>query len=248
MAIKADKVQTLVGLAVLLIAIIVAWNMHENSNERAALRAQAASAKTSATGQATATTAEAKRRPSAPPPTSKVPGRLDWSRAAVNERRRAWARKRRDIRDARTKRTTGRETPTEAEQEAAKKAYPAKIKTAIREILPLLRECYENAREDDAKLDGKLVLSYSIGGDDSVGGIVEESEIDVGESDDLASNEALVRCVTETIYTIEIETPPGGLMQVSYPLLFQSSPPKKEQMDQAPNRSDHGKLEESKSK
>ncbi|MFP6686021.1 MAG: hypothetical protein VB934_14985 [Polyangiaceae bacterium] len=239
MAIKADKAQTLIGLAVLLIAVIVAWNMHENSNERAARLAQAASASASATGKrATAADEPPKRSP-----TSEVTGRLGWSRAAVKQRRRAWARKRKAIYDARAKRTAPRVAPTEAEQaeqEAIHKAYPAKIKAALRELVPLLRECYENARQDDAEINGKLVLSYSIGGDDSVGGIVEESEIDVGESDELASNEALVQCVTETIYTIEIEPPPGGLMQVTYPLQFSSADPKKEQNDEAPSRSDHG--------
>ena len=236
MAIKADKAQTLIGLAVVLIAVIVAWNMHESSNERAARLAQAASASASATAKRATAADEPPRRS----PTSKVPGRLGWSRAAVNQRRRAWARKRKAIYDARAKRTAPRVAPTEAEQEAARKAYPAKIKAALRELVPLLRECYENARQDDAELDGKLVLNYSIGGDDSVGGIVEESEIDVGESDELASNEALVQCVTETIYTIEIEPPPGGLLQVTYPLQFSSADPKKEQKDEAPDPSDEG--------
>jgi len=186
----------------------------------------AETAKTTATGavppvSGRAATADGSTATARPSPTT----RLGWSRAAVERRRRAWEKKREAIRSARAKRPSSGSPPQADRQETDPALYAQEIRDALREIQPLLKECYESALENDEQLEGKLVLSYVLGGDESVGGIVEESQIIAEKSgDDLAHNEALVQCVTETVYTIDIDPPPGGEMNVTYPLLFSMDP------------------------
>ena len=95
---------------------------------------------------------------------------------------------------------------------------PTYIRDAMRDMNPLLSECYELAREDEPALQGRLVLNYVIGGEPEVGGVVEEVLID--EASELR-HPLLDECVRETIYTLELPAPDaGGQVRVSYPLIF----------------------------
>ena len=94
------------------------------------------------------------------------------------------------------------------------------IKTAIREqLVPVARECYESALEDDPKLGGKIMLSFEIVGAEDVGGIVEEASV-VDEESDLAS--PFVReCMRESLLGVEFPAPEhGGRVEVHYPFIF----------------------------
>jgi len=92
----------------------------------------------------------------------------------------------------------------------------------MREIFPLLKECLELAQLDaGTKLQGKIVVDYTIAGEPSVGGIVEEAEINLERSDAIAQNPAFAQCVAETIYTMEFDAPRGGgITTISYPIEF----------------------------
>jgi hypothetical protein len=92
---------------------------------------------------------------------------------------------------------------------------PDYIRERIRELTPMLRDCYDLALHEDPALEGKLVVEFVIGGEPEVGGIVEESRI-LDES--TLRHPVLDECVRETVYMAEFEDPPtGGQVTVRYP-------------------------------
>ncbi len=95
---------------------------------------------------------------------------------------------------------------------------PAYIREAVRELQPLIAECYELALEEDDTLAGRLVLEFDIEGEPEVGGVVEDSAI--GDESTL-THPTLDECVRETIYTLELPAPEGGgMVHVRYPFTF----------------------------
>lgn len=93
------------------------------------------------------------------------------------------------------------------------------IRDQVRALIPLLTECYTNALADDPKLAGKMVVSFTIGGEPEVGGLVEESEIDPVNS--TITNAGMIECVRETMYGAEFIAPSeGGRVVVHYPFEF----------------------------
>ena len=98
------------------------------------------------------------------------------------------------------------------------------IRAAVREMVPLLGECYEAGLERDPKLGGKVVVDFTIEGEPDVGGVVGESKIDPTQSD--LADPAVLECVQETMYALKIDPPPnGGVVRVHYPFLFAPGPP-----------------------
>lgn len=92
------------------------------------------------------------------------------------------------------------------------------IQDAIREVSPLIAECYELALEEAPELSGRLVVDFTIGGEPDVGGIVEEA--DVQEQSEL-HHPLLDECIRETIYSVEFPPPEaGGQVHVTYPFRF----------------------------
>jgi RNA polymerase sigma factor (sigma-70 family) len=98
------------------------------------------------------------------------------------------------------------------------------IRGAVREILPLITECYEAGLERNPKLDGKILVAFTIEGEPDVGGLVGESQIDASES---TLADATVReCIQETMYALKIDPPSnGGSVHVRYPFTFSTQPP-----------------------
>jgi RNA polymerase sigma factor (sigma-70 family) len=94
------------------------------------------------------------------------------------------------------------------------------LRERIKEIVPLVRECYELALAQDPSVSGKLSVHFSIIGDPELGGLVESSEI-VDDDEPAPKNEGLVECVRETMYALEVEAPKGGgRVTVTYPFRF----------------------------
>ncbi len=116
--------------------------------------------------------------------------------------------------------TTTLETPALPPPEAIEKEY---IRSSVRELIPLLVECYEEGLARDPKLGGSLVVDFTIEGEPGVGGVVGESAIDAAGS--TLTDPAVSECVQETMFAIEIEPPAGGgVVQVRYPFEFRSAP------------------------
>lgn len=93
------------------------------------------------------------------------------------------------------------------------------IRERVRDVLPLLTECYTLALEDAPELAGKLVTEFVISGEPEIGGLVEESTI--ADEGSTISHPGMRECIRETLYSIEFEPPPdGGKVLVRYPFEF----------------------------
>jgi len=100
------------------------------------------------------------------------------------------------------------------------------IRAAVREIIPLLGDCYLEGMLRNPKLAGKVVVDFTIEGEPDVGGVVGESAIDAKESD--LADPAVRECIQETIYALEIDPPAsGGVVRVHYPFEFRPGEPER---------------------
>lgn len=118
------------------------------------------------------------------------------------------------------------QVPPEEDAERLGRLDPQYIRDAIRDLQPLLRECYELALEDARSsgretLEGRLVTRFVIGGEPDVGGVIEESSV-MDESD--LRHPLLEECFTETLFTVELPAPEeGGRVTVHYPFVFRAA-------------------------
>lgn len=98
------------------------------------------------------------------------------------------------------------------------------IQARIREdLVPIAQECYESALEDDPKLGGKLVMNFSIVGDPSVGGVVDEADADPTSE---ITQPDLLECMKESMLSLSFPPPEdGGTVSVTYPFVFSADGP-----------------------
>ena len=93
------------------------------------------------------------------------------------------------------------------------------IRAQIAALLPLIKECYENALFTQPTLAGKLVVDFTIIAEPDIGGLVSESAINDAHS--TIADPALRECVQETMYAAQFPAPPdGGEVRVTYPFAF----------------------------
>lgn len=113
----------------------------------------------------------------------------------------------------------GSAAPAEQDADRLPQLDPQYIRTAISEqLLPIVRECYDSALEDDPKLEGKLEVEFTIIGAEDIGGVVEDATIDEASTLD---SEFVRECVRESLMTVTFEPPPdGGRLVVSFPVRF----------------------------
>ena len=93
---------------------------------------------------------------------------------------------------------------------------PDYVRQAIHEILPLIRECYENALVARPTMAGTLLVHMTITAEPGVGGVVADSHIvdDKSSLDDAETRE----CVLESMYAARFPAPlGGGDVEVDYP-------------------------------
>jgi hypothetical protein len=93
------------------------------------------------------------------------------------------------------------------------------IQGRIRDLLPLLKECYDLALREQPDLAGRLVLHFDIVADPALGGVVESTEIE--RVDGGANHAALEECVRATVETQTFApVGKGGRVSVTYPFVF----------------------------
>jgi len=98
------------------------------------------------------------------------------------------------------------------------------ILSAIKDIMPLLKECIPIAKADGTTdIDGKLVVKFEVNADSELGGVIGGSEVLDGST---IESESLRECVRETMYSVVLPAPEGGgKITVKYPFQFSEPSP-----------------------
>jgi hypothetical protein len=158
----------------------------------------------------------------APPSPSKRPFPLPENRVAAEERARLLEAIRAGL-DARARRAAPAPTAPQAPPEEARGSLQREyIQAAVREIVPLIRECYENALSEDPTVQGKLVVRFEVVADEEHGGLIAQSEV-VPEQGRPAPSASLAECVQESMYALRLDAPAGGgTVTVTYPFVFRT--------------------------
>jgi len=96
---------------------------------------------------------------------------------------------------------------------------PEYIRGVIRsDLVPLAKGCYEELLGKHQDAGGQLTMSFTIVGDENVGGIVESAEV-TGEGH--MGDEKLTTCMRESMLSLAFGAPPrGGAVTVTYPIRF----------------------------
>jgi len=96
---------------------------------------------------------------------------------------------------------------------------PTYIQSVIRQdMLPMATRCYEEMLSRKPDAGGRLELVFKIVGDDSLGGIIEEAEIDGGIAGALG-DARMESCIRESLLSLAFRPPPNdGWVTVTYPL------------------------------
>ncbi|MFO0548187.1 MAG: AgmX/PglI C-terminal domain-containing protein [Polyangiaceae bacterium] len=89
---------------------------------------------------------------------------------------------------------------------------PEVIQRIVRQNFGRFRLCYENGLRNNPNLRGRVSVSFVIGRDGSVGS--------VGGGGDLPDG-GVVSCVTKAFYGLSFPQPEGGVVKVSYPIMFE---------------------------
>lgn len=93
------------------------------------------------------------------------------------------------------------------------------IRTQLAALLPLIKECYENALIAQPTLAGRLVVDFTIIAEPDIGGLVSKSAIN--DSASTIADAPLRECVQETMYAAQFPAPlDGGEVRVTYPFEF----------------------------
>lgn len=98
------------------------------------------------------------------------------------------------------------------------------IQQVIREdFFPMAKGCYEDLLHKNDAAGGKVFAKFKIVGDEKVGGILDEVEI---ETEGGLGDEKFVTCMRESLSSIAFEAPPKkGWVTVTYPILMTPDDP-----------------------
>lgn len=98
------------------------------------------------------------------------------------------------------------------------------IQQVIREdFFPMAKGCYEELLRKSDAAGGKVFAKFKIVGDEKVGGILDDVEI---ETEGGLGDEKFVTCMRESLSSIAFEAPPKkGWVTVTYPILLSPDDP-----------------------
>lgn len=93
------------------------------------------------------------------------------------------------------------------------------IRESMTALLPMVVDCYKQARVAHPALAGILVVNFTIEGEPGIGGVVTESAIDPEKSE--IKDPDLGECVEQTMFALEIDPPTNGsTVKVTFPFTF----------------------------
>jgi hypothetical protein len=91
------------------------------------------------------------------------------------------------------------------------------------DFVPLARDCYRRGKEKNPALEGKLVMTLHVVGDEKVGGIVESTELD---EDSTLDDPQVLDCLQNSMASIAMPPPQhGGTTTIKVPMRFAATPP-----------------------
>ena len=91
------------------------------------------------------------------------------------------------------------------------------IQSAVVDAKPQLRECYEGWAKLNANLGGQLKVAFRITGDAGTEAHVDQVRL-VGDAG--TGHLAFEGCVLSVMSSLKFDPPPGGSLNVTYPLTF----------------------------
>jgi len=89
------------------------------------------------------------------------------------------------------------------------------IDDGVREVMPELLGCYQDALEVVPGLDGRLTAKFTISNEEGVGRIMKAEIIDA-DFDDVPMEE----CILDTLEDVDFPSTGGGIVIVRYPFNF----------------------------
>ena len=94
---------------------------------------------------------------------------------------------------------------------------PVEIQRIVRSHFDKFRRCYEDGLRTNANLEGKVVVRFVIG----LEGIVTN----VGNGGSDMPDGRVTSCVVRGFYGLVFPKPDGGIVTVTYPIMFSPAPP-----------------------
>src|SRR5262249_16859999 len=82
-------------------------------------------------------------------------------------------------------------------------------KRALATLNTLLGECYDLGRAEDPKLEGKILLRFTVVGEPKVGAVLES--VDIVEDGTTIAQQTIRDCMTQQLYALELDPPPEGM-------------------------------------
>jgi hypothetical protein len=103
---------------------------------------------------------------------------------------------------------------------------PAYIQEVIRsEMIPMARACFEELLTRQPDAGGSVEMFFKIVGDEKIGGIVDEVDLDAGAPTAIR-DETMNTCIRESLTSLAFRPPPGrGVLTIGYPLIFSADGP-----------------------
>lgn len=102
-------------------------------------------------------------------------------------------------------------------QEMVWSADKSGIQSAMREITPAIRECYDGWIQDNREMQGKLVVKFTIGADPGADEAKVQS-VNLPESE--LGNPLMEGCVLNAVSGLRFDVPDDGNLTVNYPFRF----------------------------
>jgi hypothetical protein len=97
------------------------------------------------------------------------------------------------------------------------------VRTGVRELIGLVKECYDQGLARRPDLAGRLIVEFTIVGEPGIGGLVTTSTI--ADEGSTISDPGMRECVQETLYGARFPAPAGGgEVKVHYPFAFSTAP------------------------
>jgi RNA polymerase sigma factor (sigma-70 family) len=101
------------------------------------------------------------------------------------------------------------------------------IQAAVRDIVPLLSECYREGLARRPDLGGDVMVDFKIEGEPDVGAVISSSKI-VPEKSSI-QDPVVLECIQETMYALQLDPPAeGDSVRVVYRFAFSPGEPSRE--------------------